>query len=1332
MVGRASWMRVVAIIISCTWLVAGCGQDGGVITAPDVPDVVDLWEEPPPDVVAEDAAPDLRFDLAQDVAEVDFGLEPDPGAPGNACESNEECNSGFCILTPDGRQCTLECLDECPFGWECVLHQPSLPDEVYICAPSSMTLCRPCGHNDDCLVNGADTGDHCVSYGGAGFFCGAACDGDGDCPPGYACQEVTDVAGGPEQQCVRTEGECECAQSFVEDGAWTDCHVENDHGLCMGERQCTVLGLSACDAPVPAPEACNLEDDDCDGDVDEGTGGGECHNINSWGACPGIEVCVNGELLCQGDKAQAELCNGEDDDCDGEADEGFPDTDKDGVADCLEGDKDGDGIADPEDNCPYKHNPSQADFDLDTLGDACDPDDDNDLSADEEDCAPKDPASHPGADETCDGKDNDCDGIVDQGFPDADADGIKNCVDPDDDNDTFADGLDCAPLDGSVFPTAPEKCDGKDNDCDNVVDEDFADLDGDGVADCVDSDLDGDGVDDAADNCPKTSNPQQEDFDADGFGDACDTDDDGDGIPDNLDNCLLLFNPGQPDTDKDGKGDGCDEDDDGDGAADGADNCPLVANPGQADFDGDGLGDACDEDDDNDGDPDVSDCAPLDPAVHHGADELCNGQDDNCVFGEDEGFNDNDLDGLKNCIDPDDDNDGDPDETDCAPLDPAQGSGATESCDGKDNDCDGQVDEGLGQVKCGKGICAHSQDKCVDGVMVVCDPWEGAEPEGCNGLDDDCDGLVDEDQGTTGCGLGVCWHTVANCVDGVPQECDPIQGASDEVCDGLDNDCDGKIDEELPTLACGKGLCFHTHASCIGGVEQLCDPFLGAKPESCNGIDDDCDGVEDEGLGTTTCGLGECEHTVDNCVDGQLQVCNPFTCAQLETCDTKDNDCDGLVDEELGTISCGLGICMHTVQNCVDGQPQVCDPKEGASPQEECDGEDDDCDGQVDEGFGPVSCGKGVCAVTVESCIDGVPQACVPGEPGDETCNGLDDDCNGVVDDGYPDFDEDGLADCVDEDDDNDTDPDLTDCAPYDAEHSSLSGISCTLLVTNGGSGVLADYPVKVDVAAYVAEYGNQFTVLTEAGDALPYCFEQASGECAASPSSGAVWVKVDTLPAVETVTLRLIAGGGDQGVAGTEIFELYDDFSAPAIDGNVWTTDTTNCNPSVSNGWLVSSNEKGSNSHCGVLAKSFEIGDDMRFTTRLKLGSGGGSDCDPGVILTGNLIGQDNTWVQTHAAGWVSDDETPQQYMLHYSTDMETIGTVGIRGQTFLVHVTVSDGKVRACQSIGDKCSSWFNYNPAYARPFVGALWYQSIPWSYDWVQVRKLATPEPTTAWQ
>jgi hypothetical protein len=123
-----------------------------------------------------------------------------------------------------------------------------------------------------------------------------------------------------------------------------------------------------------------------------------------------------------------------------------------------------------------------------------------------------------------------------------------------------------------------------------------------------------------------------------------------------------------------------------------------------------------------------------------------------------------------------------------------------------------------------------------------------------------------------------------------------------------------------------------------------------------------------------------------------------------ETCNSRDDNCDGHIDEGLGSISCGVGSCQKTVDACVFGRPGVCNP--GSPVPETCNGFDDDCNGAVDDGLGTISCGVGACAVTINKCANGVPQTtCTPGSPGPEdlahlsSCNNqIDDDCDGATD----------------------------------------------------------------------------------------------------------------------------------------------------------------------------------------------------------------------------------------------------------------------------------------------------------------------------------------------
>ena len=199
------------------------------------------------------------------------------------------------------------------------------------------------------------------------------------------------------------------------------------------------------------------------------------------------------------------------------------------------------------------------------------------------------------------------------------------------------------------------------------------------------------------------------------------------------------------------------------------------------------------------------------------AEEVCNLQDDDCDGETDEdtppvtcglGICQNTVNGCK---------DGKP--ADCKPLDLAK----PDTCNGKDDDCDGETDENQGTIECGKGECRRTIPVCVDGTLQQCDPLTGAAPETCNGLDDNCDGQTDEGLGSTQCGTGKCSRQLPACVDGVPSTCNPYEGAQLETCNGLDDDCDGETDDGLGTKTCvdTKGQPY-TIPACQSGAEANC------------------------------------------------------------------------------------------------------------------------------------------------------------------------------------------------------------------------------------------------------------------------------------------------------------------------------------------------------------------------------------------------------------------------------------------------------------------------------------------------------------------------------
>ena len=198
------------------------------------------------------------------------------------------------------------------------------------------------------------------------------------------------------------------------------------------------------------------------------------------------------------------------------------------------------------------------------------------------------------------------------------------------------------------------------------------------------------------------------------------------------------------------------------------------------------------------------------------------------------------------------------------------------------------------------GVCTGVAE-CVDGV-IDCDA-ELPEFETCNNKDDDCNGFTDEDLGVQVCGKGVCEHETPACENGQKPYCNPTEGASAELCDGLDNNCNGETDDLWPNLG------------------QPCD---GPDPDLCE------------------FGIWEC--STENVLD---MACVGDEAAGDEVCDGFDNDTDGQTDEALGTTSCGLGVCAHTVQNCLGGVPQDCDSFEGATVEDipDPDAFDANCDG---------------------------------------------------------------------------------------------------------------------------------------------------------------------------------------------------------------------------------------------------------------------------------------------------------------------------------------------------------------------------------------------------
>jgi hypothetical protein len=377
-----------------------------------------------------------------------------------------------------------------------------------------------------------------------------------------------------------------------------------------------------------------------------------------------------------------------------------------------------------------------------------------------EDCNDGNPAINPDADELCDGLDNDCNDLIDDDA-DLDGDGVFAC-------------FDCDDAEPAAFPENPELCDGIDNNCDDEVDEGL-DADGDGFVPCADSA-------DCDDTDPLIHPGAEE---------VCDgVDQDCDGLVDET-----FLGPAD-DVDQDGSP-GCTDCDDLDAA-----NSPLLEEVC------DGQDNDCEAGtffggDESDGDSDgawaCADCDDSDPANFPGNSEVCDGFDNDCdaatVFGGDEG--DLDGDGVLACLD-------------CDDGDGANFPGNAEICDGADNDCSGAADASGGEADAdgdGSFACADCDDS---------DPGNfPGNPEVCNGLDDNCDEVVDEgfddDDG----------DSFAACLDCDDNDPAAYPGAP-EPCGGLDMNCDSAAPE----------LC----TSCLDALTD--DPTLpdGSYPIDLDGV----------------------------------------------------------------------------------------------------------------------------------------------------------------------------------------------------------------------------------------------------------------------------------------------------------------------------------------------------------------------------------------------------------------------------------------------------------------------------------------------------------------
>ncbi|MBL8620114.1 MAG: hypothetical protein JNK64_02395 [Myxococcales bacterium] len=289
-----------------------------------------------------------------------------------------------------------------------------------------------------------------------------------------------------------------------------------------------------------------------------------------------------------------------------------------------------------------------------------------------------------------------------------------------------------------------------------------------------------------------------------------------------------------------------------------------------------------------------------------------------------------------------------------------------------------------------EGLYAANEEQLQVAISTIL--AEAVKFEQCNNLDDDCDTLIDEDFPNRGgaCDNGMLGRcrgtgTYVCTASGAGTTCNitsPGATPTTEICNNIDDNCDGQIDEGL--------IC-----SCSG-------------VEICNNADDDCDGQVDEML-VRGCGtdVGECSAGTQTCTAGSWGTCTG-TGPATETCNNRDDDCDGVIDglvRDCSAIPGGnpmMGICHPGMQTCSTGSWGTCVGEVGPAT-ESCDTIDNNCNGMVDEGTGGADCSSS-CGVGQTVCTNGVLTCEGSTGGGPEVCNDFDDNCNGLVDEGVPDM----------------------------------------------------------------------------------------------------------------------------------------------------------------------------------------------------------------------------------------------------------------------------------------------------------------------------------------
>ncbi len=827
---------------------------------------------------------------------------------GGDCEEDSQCLSGVCLETDDGKWCSQTCSQDCPLGYAC---------SQDLCIPSVEILCKSCQTDTDC----GGQNNRCISYDG-GLFCASDCSGDGNtCPTGFSCTLIDDEQNSQDKFCKSDSDVCcidkdgdsrgqggECRATDCDD---TDPDIYDDaEELCDGKDNDCTGGIDV-DVTDCNEQECRLSSDSYVMRADAQCTSGAC--VDAAEVSCGLYACDGGGDL--GDSC-ATTCDVE---SDGKCHESAHCDDSLCFADLVDS-----GVCNEDSDCQSGH--CQNGFCC-SGGDCC---------AVASDCP-----SFGSFDPVCESPAS-CQGSRGAAVCSGESTCGTTGVEQDDSACTALTLANDCGLFKPIFcngnaeqtaPLCPSTC-VSNSDCDANA---FCES---GTQVCVEKVVDGQ-------NCTDDSQCQA-DHCSNGFccqgGDCCESASD----------C-----PGQYSSDP---------------VCTVSSACQGRRDLAQCiDF---SCGTFNNADDDSDCDATVvaSECGPY-PSL------LCNGDitqtPSNCSTSC---SGDSDCDANAYCN--------------------PQNQCEFDEDNGSICSADSQCDSG----HCENGFCCANGDCCFDNsdcsllsVSPVCDSQSSCQGHRIDGVcsasfecsaqsvDDDvaCSGLPSNDCGVY---LGV------SCNSNTSQPTDQAGQCSSNCTD--DNDCDASAhcsaNECVPDTGPG-GFCSE-QSECAGGLIcvdsvccssactgscQACD--LVGSTGTCSSVADDqdpdaeCGAVDCDGFyfgwqgdtcfekadvtaaGATCDGSGSCATTADECsahsARGDAQITCDSTCQEpnLSTCSgSTSGTC---TDLDLGTETCGTGVCQVTTDVCNAGLPQSCIPDAAAASAEVCDGIDNDCNGSIDDGL---------------------------------------------------------------------------------------------------------------------------------------------------------------------------------------------------------------------------------------------------------------------------------------------------------------------------------------------------------------------------------------------